>query len=260
MSNSKVNAIPESVPLHRSTVQELHSWRTRDISAIFNETRSQFSNTLNQLAETDLKDASSLSSLAQVYKDFQNLESQQKVLQGNITDAKTRYRTQSDELPPVTWENWDAYREGRLQAPKLSNVFADVEREKKGNARAMPNDSLSRLFKALPHILADPQCILPDERTDDDLQIEGGRIELTCPITCMPFKKPMISRKCGHVFDFDGIEQHLAGQPTKDCPQSGCGQKVAMKDLIRDEVMELRCKVAATKSTSAKAEEALHTV
>ncbi|KAI5284890.1 hypothetical protein KEM54_000982 [Ascosphaera aggregata] len=43
------------------------------------------------------------------------------------------------------------------------------------------------------------------EESDDDLAIEREKISLTCPITLLPFKQPVTSRKCPHSFEKSAI-------------------------------------------------------
>ncbi|CAR30605.1 SUMO ligase MMS21 [Lachancea thermotolerans CBS 6340] len=261
MPRETPTAVPESVPLHHTALQVFHDWRPSDISAILNETRSQFSQLLDQLSEVNATSPDVVDTLTQTFREFRHLEAQQNSLQNNIDLAKSKYRSQCEELPPVTWETWDAYREGELRAPHLLHVFEETERDSESQPPpANSADELSRLYRALPHIAADPQCILPDEAADDDVQIAGGQIELACPITCKPFQRPMISRKCGHVFDHAGIEQYLSAQSTRDCPQGACGQKVSMRDFVPDRLMELRCKITRAREGSRKAQRALENV
>lgn len=114
------------------------------------------------------------------------------------------------------------------------------------------NTDTLKILKVLPYIWNDPTCVIPDLQNpadEDDLQIEGGKIELTCPITCKPYEAPLISRKCNHVFDRDGIQNYLQGYTTRDCPQAACSQVVSMRDFVRDPIMELRCKIAKMKES-----------
>lgn len=262
MSGNNDSLIPETVPLHHATLQKFHSWRSKDIGGILNATRSFFEGVLDQVAETDSTDPETLKELVSVFDEFRTLQARQNRVQSNIDAAKAQYRSQSDALPPVTWENWDAYRDGTLHAPKLADVFSDIVRDSETtqDSDSSPTDELSLLFRALPHISANPQCMLPDELNDDDVQIEGGKIELSCPITCRPFENPMISRKCGHVFDKAGIDQYLSNATSRDCPQGACGQKVSAHDFQPDKLMMLRCKIATAREGSTKAKNAVESL
>ncbi|SCW02666.1 LAFE_0F11650g1_1 [Lachancea fermentati] len=249
--SERSNTVPESVPLHQSVLQEFHQWKPIDNSYIFSETRSQFLHILEDIA--DGATPASLDTLTEAYKEFQRLEHHNSQQAGKVERAKQEYRSLCDQLPPVSWENWDQYRDGSLIAPKLSQVYSQLQ-DHPISEQETNSDDLSRVFKALPHILEDPQCILPDDAADDDIHIEGGQIELTCPITCMKFEKPMVSRKCGHVFDYKGIQQYLnqSGQQPRDCPQAACRQKLTMRDFVPDKLMEFRCKIANARDSSTK--------
>ncbi|SCU91304.1 LAME_0E12002g1_1 [Lachancea meyersii CBS 8951] len=245
--------VPETVPLHPAVADELKRWKPRDLAALFNDTRAHFTTTLAQTVETDVLSAGgAVERLAAVYGEFQELRERQTALEQRVQDARARYVAASAAMPTVTWENWDQYREGALSAPRLGEVFEEAS---VALARTSP-DSLASLLRALPYILQDPRCVVPDDQ-HEDLHIAGGRIELTCPITCRRYTQPMVSRKCGHVFDYSGIHQYLHGDAsTKDCPMTGCGQKIAMRDMVRDEVMELRCRVDQARTAAATAADA----
>jgi SUMO ligase MMS21 Smc5/6 complex component len=40
---------------------------------------------------------------------------------------------------------------------------------------------------------------------DDDIEIEGEHISLKCPLTLLPFKDPVTSKKCPHSFERNAI-------------------------------------------------------
>ncbi|CEP62249.1 SUMO ligase MMS21 LALA0_S05e01222g [Lachancea lanzarotensis] len=250
MVSSGPHSVPEAVPLHREVAQELQEWKPRDLSGLFNDIRGHFSQTLTEAVEEGNMMDKTVLALSEAYKDFQTLQQRQSILASRVSDTRARYVASCNELPEVTWENWDMYREGALQAPQLHQVFAETP----GRNPTVSKDQTSILFHAIPYILRDPHSVVPDPKSnddddDDELQIAGGRIELTCPITCKPFEKPMVSRKCGHVFEFEGFQQYLQGQPSKDCPIPGCDQKLSGRDLVPDQVMEMRCRVSKVQET-----------
>ncbi|SCU98184.1 LAFA_0G16160g1_1 [Lachancea sp. 'fantastica'] len=248
MVSSGPHGIPEAVPLHREVARELQKWQTRDLSGLFNDIRGHFNQALIEaIDEGTVMDTSALQ-LGEVYKDFQALEQRQRKLASRVGETRARYVADCQGLPEVTWENWDAYREGALKAPQLHQVFAETF----GRNPVASKDQTSVLFHALPYILRDPRSVVPDltsPEDDDELHIAGGRIELTCPITFKTFEKPMVSRKCSHVYELEGSRQYLQNEPSRNCPVAGCGQKVSISDLVRDELMELRCRVSKVQET-----------
>lgn len=250
-----MNYVPDHVPLHHSVLKEFHYLKTHDNSRIFEEARVQFLESTNQFVQhgVDTDDPiSHIQNLSSTYQSFLALQEDYNAFSDRFNAIKHEYKTQCDALPEVNLETWDSYKDGEITAPSFSALYEGNMLQKDYSQVSLPlysNDDISKVLKALPYIWQDPTCVIPDDNMDeDDLQIAGGSIELTCPITCKPYEKPMISKKCGHVFDLSGIQEYLKDhRGPKKCPQGACGQEVEMRDFVQDPIMEVRCKIASVK-------------
>lgn len=254
--------VPESVPMHQHSSKKFHSLHTIDVSTYYKECQRQFYESAMQLINSGrgYEELSPLVySLTEAYNLLSKQESKAHGLIGKVQHLKDEYKLISDKCEPVSLDTWDQYRNKELTAPKLSELYKDsLEQEVSSSAETASTDK-DKVLRVLQYIWNDPISVIPDgivrgcagTGEDDDLQIEGGIIELSCPITCKPFEVPMISKKCGHVFDKTGITSYLEGHAERDCPQGACNQKVSIKDFIPDEIMSLRCHIDRIKQVNA---------
>lgn len=248
------NPIPKSVPLHPKSGKYFHNLHARDLSNIYQQCYKQIDETINQLVDSTSPSTigieEQVSDITSTYKLLSTYESESNSFDEHIKDLKKNFKQSSDACPQIDLSTWDKYRTGELTAPKLSELYLNMPTPEP--ATMVNNTDTLKILKVLPYIWNDPTCVIPDLQNpadEDDLQIEGGKIELTCPITCKPYEAPLISRKCNHVFDRDGIQNYLQGYTTRDCPQAACSQVVSMRDFVRDPIMELRCKIAKMKES-----------
>lgn len=248
------NPIPKSVPLHPKSGKYFHNLHARDLSNIYQQCYKQIDETINQLVDSTSPSTigieEQVADITSTYKLLSTYESESNSFDEHIKDLKKNFKQSSDACPQIDLSTWDKYRTGELTAPKLSELYLNMPTPEP--ATMVNNTDTLKILKVLPYIWNDPTCVIPDLQNpadEDDLQIEGGKIELTCPITCKPYEAPLISRKCNHVFDRDGIQNYLQGYTTRDCPQAACSQVVSMRDFVRDPIMELRCKIAKMKES-----------
>ena len=248
------NHIPKSVPLHPKSGKYFHNLHARDLSNIYQQCYKQIDETINQLVDSTSPSTigieEQVADITSIYKLLSTYESESNSFDEHIKDLKKNFKQSSDACPQIDLSTWDKYRTGELTAPKLSELYLNMPTPEP--ATMVNNTDTLKILKVLPYIWNDPTCVIPDLQNpadEDDLQIEGGKIELTCPITCKPYEAPLISRKCNHVFDRDGIQNYLQGYTTRDCPQAACSQVVSMRDFVRDPIMELRCKIAKMKES-----------
>ncbi|GMG40302.1 unnamed protein product [Ambrosiozyma monospora] len=75
-----------------------------------------------------------------------------------------------------------------------------------------------------------------DGEEEDDLEIEGGKINLNCPISGQPMVDPYINLKCKHVYDKTHIKEYLRG--LRECPI--CGIQMQFSDLRPDPLTKKR--------------------
>lgn len=245
-----MSEVPQSLPVHPRTRQRLHELSVKDISDSYNDTRRQLFETLQSLlADPGDTIEDQMNTLIKNYQSLCTLQASSMNLTARLANAKDSFRSLCEQCDPVDPLTWYQYASGELMAPRLVTLFQDEQSVSK-EARLSREDVL---LSALKYIWNDPTAMIPDEQ-NDDLYIEGGKIELHCPITYKPFETPMISKKCNHVFDRLGIENYLHGYPSRDCPQSGCSQKLTMSDFQEDDLMKLRCKIAKVKKKPTKTE------
>lgn len=252
-----MSSYPNSVPLHPHASKKFHNIRTIDLSSNFKVAKRQFIDTFSLLIECSSTNIDEqVNSLILSYQQIVAYEKESSSLEQQVRSLKQEYKSLSDQCQPVDLTTWDQYRTNELPTPpKLSAMFADLTQDEQQRENTYISSTATtddKILKAIPYIWKDPTCVIPDQQfsltnDEDDLHIQGGKIELICPITCITFKNPMMSKKCEHVFDKDGIKNYFQGYPSRDCPQGGCSQNLTLRDFIPDELMKLRCKIAQLK-------------
>lgn len=73
---------------------------------------------------------------------------------------------------------------------------------------------------------------------DGDLQVDGGKVNLTCPISRELFKKPYKSLNCSHTYDLDALQIYL--RSSHECPE--CGAGIGSRSIEPDIIMSTRVK------------------
>lgn len=149
--------------------------------------------------------------------------------------------------------------ESRRQEQDLSldnyHVYKDVVKENFADsiiASLDENDNFDNILRADPSyqyfknarfVLLNPEDPLPDDMTDEELAVAGGKISLKDPLSLNYFVNPMISRKCNHVYEKEHILRLLEGHSQINCPVTGCSAHLTSNDLRDDKLMTLRVKV-----------------
>lgn len=100
-----------------------------------------------------------------------------------------------------------------------------------------------RTFKQMIFVAVYPERPLPlslekDSAADDEdeIEVEGGKVDLTCPISRDLYVKPHKSKICGHTYDLEALKIYLRN--SHECPE--CGRPLSMKDVEPDYVMQTR--------------------
>ncbi|KAH3660499.1 hypothetical protein OGAPHI_007085 [Ogataea philodendri] len=73
-----------------------------------------------------------------------------------------------------------------------------------------------------------------DQEDDDEIEIGGGKVNLTCPISRLIMKNPIRNNVCGHTYD----KASLANYRSTECPE--CGRTFSKTDLVEDTLMKIR--------------------
>lgn len=257
--------LPKSLPIHPKATRFLHDISVNDNTKYLQQCQRELDSTLDQIIETTLfiRGDLPLDLIQELDQTNKNLQAQYEQLKKSgkiLQTAKDQYRQDSNQCQHVeSLDDWQNYvtmgTNSNIHIPKSLQAHYEesVKSFETSNTPETMLDAQSKttmILKALPQIWSDPTAVIRDEipsADDDDLKIEGGTIDLECAITCKQFVTPMISRKCGHTFDKEGIVNYLGGpnsRTVKDCPQAGCSKSVSINDFVEDDLMKLRCKIA----------------
>ncbi|KAI1827240.1 hypothetical protein F4861DRAFT_398540 [Xylaria intraflava] len=78
-----------------------------------------------------------------------------------------------------------------------------------------------------------------EEAEEEDLVIAQEHISIYCPLSMVIMDEPYTSTVCKHTFNKAAITLFLRSQPnqTAQCPQTGCGKDISIKDFYDDQVM-----------------------
>ncbi|QPG73478.1 hypothetical protein FOA43_000789 [Brettanomyces nanus] len=71
---------------------------------------------------------------------------------------------------------------------------------------------------------------------DNDIEVEGGKVSLLCPISHDLIEDPVINPKCGHTYDKTSVANYLRN--SNQCPV--CPTELRRQDLIEDKLMKQR--------------------
>lgn len=71
---------------------------------------------------------------------------------------------------------------------------------------------------------------------DDDLEVDGGKVDLTCPISRTIFKNPVKNRNCTHTYDLDALRVYI--RSANICPE--CRAPLSSSSYIPDIIMQAR--------------------
>lgn len=256
-----MSRLPDSLPIHHHARNAFHGLNVPDVSRCYSTVAQQLLETYQQTIDDPEDDVDAqMNELISTYQELVALELSSRSLEAKLANAKGKYRESTQTMDPVNLESWSHYTKDDPEGPTpLSQLFESEQVPLEKGSRQTRED---KLLWAIAHLWKDPTAMMPDDQNnDEDIHIEGGKIELRCPITCQDFKQPMISKKCSHVFDLQGLENYFQGHAARDCPQAGCSQKLSMNDFEQDQIMALRCQLEKVKrKIDAKPEIALDVI
>ena len=118
--------------------------------------------------------------------------------------------------------------------------YRDINNQESSFQTVLATNDTYRYLKNVTFILQNPQHPLPEEAEDDELEVAGGKISLKDPLSLNYFHNPLVSKKCGHVFSEETINDYLTNH--NKCPVDGCGAVLTRNDLKPDDIMTLRVK------------------
>ncbi|KAG0658244.1 hypothetical protein C6P45_002225 [Maudiozyma exigua] len=256
--------IPGQLPLSNHAIKDLTKIRIEDSQNLFSQCNEELREIMDQYMQ-NVTDTEELKPMFQTLSECSEKLGQQErkynQLGNNLELAKRQYIKESEGNQPVTFDTWNSFVNDSTNIPNLQSLLAE-DRSSQLKERSLGQQNLrhvenSKLLRVLPLIWDNPRCIIPDDNDEeDDLMIDGGIIELTCPITCKMYEEPLISNQCGHVFDKSGLQEYFRTERTRDCPQTGCSKHLRINDFIPDPIMKLRCRIAAVKEKEQETKEA----
>lgn len=134
-----------------------------------------------------------------------------------------------------------------LPVSSLTKVYEEEvnklkQKDEKDNKDAITKAILN--FKQIIFVSVYPERPLPfsleaestGNNNDEEIEVDGGKIDLTCPISRELFTKPVKSKICNHTYDLDALKIYL--RSSSECPE--CGSHLMLSDNIPDVLMQTR--------------------
>ena len=75
---------------------------------------------------------------------------------------------------------------------------------------------------------------------DDELEVAGGVVNLTCPISRKLMENPVLNSNCTHCYDYKSVVQFIRSAVGGRCTCPECNAPLNTSDLVTDELMALR--------------------
>ena len=133
-----------------------------------------------------------------------------------------------------------------LPFPSLTEVFdQEVKKVESQNEETKTlEDEAVRQFKQIMFVAVYPDGPIPfslekdgdDGDGDDDVEVDGGKVDLTCPISREVFVRPYRNKTCKHTYDLEPLKIYL--RSSQECPE--CGVSLRMETVEPDLVMQTR--------------------
>lgn len=165
----------------------------------------------------------------------------------SVEESKIKIRLQQRQEVELNLESLEYYQNqvddvhfGDL-VKKEYEEYRDIHHQETSFQTVLATNDAYKYLKNVTFILQNPQHPLPEEAEDDELEVAGGKISLKDPLSLNYFHTPLVSKKCGHIFEEDTITDYLSNH--NKCPVDGCGAVLTRNDLKPDDIMTLRVKV-----------------
>lgn len=164
----------------------------------------------------------------------------------SVDESKTKIRLKQRQEVELNLESLGYYQDqvdelhfGDL-VKKEYEEYRDIHNQETSFQTILRTNDAYKYLKNVAFILQNPQDPLPDEVEDDELEVAGGKISLKDPMSLNHLHTPLISKKCGHIFEKDTVFDYLNNN--NKCPVDGCGAVLTRNDLKPDNIMTLRVK------------------
>lgn len=170
--------------------------------------------------------------------------------------VKGMIRTRANDEVELSYKTLQYFHTKQNPPANISDLFKSVLNEEQGktnhsNYHGGSGDALldkeAIALQQHAFVVQHPQAPLPNHLSgsannanedEDEIEVEGGKIELVCPIARQQYQNPIISKKCRHTFSKASLVQYLRSNRT--CPISGCGAYLELRDFEKDTLMDLR--------------------
>lgn len=259
--------LPEYFPLNQSLVKDFE--RTGRLQTKVDQTIKESINNILSQTEEYLKfllDDENLTSMDLDSKFFStNLITLESLLKSqyelgiwkkSVEESKLKIRLKQRQEVELNLESLeyyqnqvDEYHFGDLMK-KEYDEYRDIHNQETSFQTILATNDSYKYLKNVAFILQNPQHPLPEEAEDDELEVAGGKISLKDPLSLNYYHTPLISKKCGHIFEQDTIFDYLNNN--SKCPVDGCGAVLTRNDLKPDKIMTLRVKAHLLKDKTKK--------
>ncbi len=238
--------LPDVLPITSKNIDYLNKITVPDLSQeISNSKTSIQESTIALLSSTSTYPEEKVKQLEEMYKELLRLEEKQKFLSSKLIELKAEYKEQSADLPRLDLENWNHYLNNDYNLTNIRKKWIELQSEE---VEINKKDQWLRVFYALPYIWSDPSRVIPYDplennnstEEEEDIKVDGGVIDLNCPVSLKKFNLPMISLKCFHTFDDASLKELFRPSKTIECPTPGCGKVLTTKDFTEDKLMRIR--------------------
>lgn len=237
--------LPEVLPVTYNTQHALNTIALPDLSQHISATKSSIQESLTSLISLDAYPEEAISQLAASYKKLLQMESYHRHLDISLKQFKHTFVQQSNNLPTFDKEHWTDYTNNSFDLINIKEKWSEAQKDEIATVK---NEQWLRVFHALRYIWNDPTCVLPEdtldgdgnEEEDDDVKVDGGVIQLHCPVSFKKYSHPMISTKCKHTFDSTSLESLFNNHRSIECPMPGCGNTLTRQDFVDDRLMQFR--------------------
>lgn len=249
--------IPACVPIHHTLAQDVLKIRDETVqeSDLIETKKKLFEAALKFLDEIvqtpsrpgDDEDTGRLAPLMKLIKSIDRVseaEDESRMFKRSFNEVRETVWNRMKNEPELTMENVGMYAQRDPENTLFSRI---LEKRLEEDSKVLERNKTSvthkdhLYLKNAAFIIDHPLDPLPDENADDDLQVEGGKVDIKCPLSLRIFEQPMRSKKCGHTFDYSAIKDTWRHN-VEPCPVLGCGSRISINDFEPDELMNLRVK------------------
>ncbi|ODV82565.1 hypothetical protein CANARDRAFT_30723 [[Candida] arabinofermentans NRRL YB-2248] len=181
-----------------------------------------------------------------IIESVRNIKSSLKSIKvGQDAHSKAFFQMKAEILarqePELTIEEMSEYKGNESDQQPMYSLFESLlnnERLKtaKTDSKVLDEVLETELFLCIHPTEPLPFTENPNEDDGDDIAVDGGVVNLTCPISRNVITRPMKNLNCGHTYDKDS----LANYNSTVCPE--CGRPLNKRALVEDAVMSLRLK------------------